>query len=115
MITFTVKFPPYPFALPKYSPSFKPSTGFLSSFLAFSFIFSFEPAFWRAFKTASFRAFDDMVAPVTESTSTFPVLKISFIIAEAFLKYSSVSLWDKILMSVNFPFFIVILTVNKPP
>ena len=56
-----------------------------------------------------------MVAPVTESTSTFPVLKISFIIAEAFLKYSSVSLWDKILMSVNFPFLTVILTVNKPP
>ena len=115
MVTFTVNAPPYPFALPRYSPSFKPSTFLVSFFLVFSFIFSLDPAFCRAFATASFMAFDDMVAPETESTSTLPFLKISSITARAFLKYSSVSFWDITLMSVNFPFSMVILTVNKPP
>ena len=88
----------------------------LTSFFAIEiFAFCLEPALRSASATAFFIAFDDIVAPETESTSTLPLLRILSMTAFALLKYSGVSVWDITLISVSFPSLMVIRTVRGPP
>ena len=79
------------------------------------FAFSLEPACANALDTACLIAFEDIVAPATESTFTLPVLKILSITEDALLKYDGVSLFEITSIFVNLPFFTVTLTANLPP
>ena len=129
-VTLTLIGPLKPCAVPMYWPSFiclLPTeifpTRFLMLFLpdfAFwftfeIFAFSLEPACANALDTACLIAFEDIVAPATESTFTLPVLRILSITEDALLKYDGVSLFEITSIFVNLPFFTVTLTANLPP
>ena len=79
------------------------------------FAFSLEPACANALDTACLIAFEDIVAPATESTFTLPVLRILSITEDALLKYDGVSLFEITSIFVNLPFVTVTLTDNLPP
>ena len=129
-VTLTLIGPLKPCAVPMYWPSFiclLPTeifpTRFLMLFLpdfAFGFTFeifafSLEPACANALDTACLIAFEDIVAPATESTFTLPVLRILSITEDALLKYDGVSLFEITSIFVNLPFVTVTLTDNLPP
>ena len=75
---------------PVETPSFR--LAFLVSFLTVDILaFCLEPAFRSASATAFLIAFEEIVAPDTESTFTLPLFKILPMTADALLKYSGVS------------------------